>query len=120
MLLLLVACNTEIVVTPGQTACTDVDFANPAPSTLEWEPQGDEALVWRTYAFLDQSGLSFEPELGIEKGVLSVTETWVDGETDDPFCYVPQVTISGYTGELEVRWFTEESGETPFATLLLD
>ena len=120
MLLLLIACNTEVTVTPGQTACTDVDFANPAPSTLDWEPEAEGAHVWRSYVFLDQSGLGFDPDLGIEKGVLSVHEAWVEPETDDPFCYVPEITVTGYTGELEVRWFTDDSADTPFATLLLD
>lgn len=120
MLLLLVACTTEVLVTPGQTACTDVDFANPAESTVEWEPDGEGAHVWRTYVFLDQSGLSFEPELGIEKGVLSVHEKWVDAESEDPFCYVPELTVTDYTGTLELRWFTDDSGDTPFETLLLD
>ena len=98
MMLLLLACNQEVEVTPSQTACTDVDFANPAPSTLEWEPDGDGAHVWRTYVFLDQSGLTFSPDLGIEKGVLSIHEAWTEPESDDPFCYVPEVRITAYTG----------------------
>jgi len=121
MFLLLLACASEIEVTPAQSACTDVDFENPDPSELLWESTGDgQARVWRTYVFLDESGLGFAPELAIEKGVLSVTERWDEPETDDAFCYQPELEITGFRGALEVRWFLAEDDSVPFATVQLE
>lgn len=121
MLLLLLACSSEIQVTPGQSACVDVDFQDPDPSTLEWESTGEGAArVWRTYVFLDQSGLTFTPDLGIEKGVLTVNERWEEPETDDAFCYQPELEITDFRGVLEVRWFTEDDDTVPFATVQLE
>lgn len=120
LLTLLLGCGGEVTVTPDQGACHDVDYTNPAPSTLEWAPADGGADVWRTYVFLDQSGLAFDPDFEIANGVLTVRERWTSPEGDAPFCYEPHVLLGGYRGTLEVRWFTEDDPDVPFDTLLID
>lgn len=119
-LLAFLGCASEVQVTPDQGACTDVDYANPAPSVLDWAAEGEGARVWRSYVFLDQSGLTFAPDFSIERGVLSVYEAWTDPEGDDTFCYEPSVTVTGYRGSLEVRWYTEDDADVPFDTVIVE
>ena len=118
--LMLLGCGSTVEVTPSQSACTDVNYQDPAPSELGWEAAADGTRVWRTNVFLDQAGLSFDPELAIDHGTLSIFERWTEPETDDPFCYQPEVLLTDYVGRLEVSWFAEGDDAVPFATVVVD
>lgn len=117
-ILLFVACNQEIQVTPSQDGCTNFDYNNPADPVVDWVAQGDGALVSHQNVLLPESGLSFKPELVIDRGVLSVHEYWEDPANEEPFCYVANVLVQGYAGELEVRWYEGDDVE-PLNTFLI-
>jgi hypothetical protein len=119
-LLLTTACS-QVTLSYGDDGCTDYDFTDPAPSSLEWESTGDDAVrIWRTNALMEQSALQFTPDIQIEGKTIHVYEAWSGGETDDPFCYFPYVTAEGLTAKVQVRWYLEADDATPFDTVSIE
>jgi hypothetical protein len=116
-LLVLLGCGLNVDITPSTGACENYDFDSPAESTLEWEAQGDSAVrVWRTNGLLEQTGLVFDPEFEFEGRVISVHEAYSGGESDEPFCYAPEILLEGVSGKIEVRWYLE-GDDVPFKTV---
>lgn len=118
ILFALLACGGAVVIEPGQGGCTDVDLNDPEASSLTVALGEDSAVVTRTYVMLT-SGLAFDPTIQAEDGVVSVYEAWAetDEATEDPFCYAPTVTLTGGSGDAQVRWYLAEGDTTPFDTV---
>lgn len=117
--LFLLACSQELSMTPSQGGCTDFSYENPTPPALSWVPYADGATVTRSNILLDQSGLTFSPEVSVDHGVLVLREWWTEPETDDQFCYTASVYVEDFTGQIELRWYVGDD-ELPFETLLID
>lgn len=116
--LLLLACSSEISVTPDQGGCVDFSYADPGIPEVSWVPQGAGALVTRDDILLQQSGATFAPEVELDGTVLSLREYWVEPESDDQFCYTASVLVENFGRKLEVRWFVEDEPR-PYQTVIL-
>ena len=118
LVLLFLACNQEILVTPSQSGCTNFDYNNPAEPDVSFRTEEDGAYVTRTNILLPESGLTFTPDLTTDHGVLVVRERWSDPETEDQFCYVATLFLEDFGRQLEVRWYVGEE-DVPDETLIV-
>ena len=119
-LVLLVACGGKVEIQPGQAGCTDYNFEQPEESRLSVSMDGDVAVVQRTNVLIGGTAPVFEPEISVEGDVITVEKAWTGTDETTSFCYLPQVTVTGVTGKLQVRWFLEDDGTTPFDTVNLE
>lgn len=116
-LLLFLGCALDVAITPSTGVCQNYDFDSPADSTLEWEAAGEGAFrIWRTNALMEQTGLTFDPTFDFEGRDISLHEAWSGGESDESFCYAPEILLEGVTGAIEVRWYLEGE-DIPFKTI---
>lgn len=116
--LLLLACAQDLLITPSQSGCTNFDYNNPADPDVSYTPDVDGAYVNRVNILLQQSGLTFAPDLTNDNGVLIVRERWTDPEADDQFCYVATLFLQDFGNQLEVRWYLGDE-DTPDETLIV-
>lgn len=102
------------------TGCSDYDFDDVNPSTVQSDVDGDVADVWRTYVERDNLDDVFDPEMSGDGDVVEIRERWTAGSDGVATCLEPHVQISGFGAPIEVRWFTEENTGVPVDTLELE
>jgi hypothetical protein len=117
---LLVGCNSNIVIDPDLGTCTDINLDDPPASEVVGTAiPGGGAEVHRTAVFKEGSTLSFVPTIVAEGNTLSVHEAW-EGESDGTdMCFVPALNMSGVFAELQVRWFLPEDDVVPYSTVVI-
>ena len=119
-LVLLVACGGKVEIQPGQAGCLEYDFQNPEESRLTATMEDDVAVVQRSNVLIAGEEPVFEPEIAVDGDIITVQEVWTGAEGATSYCYLPQITVTGVSSKLQVRWFVEEDATTPFDTVNLE
>lgn len=118
LLLTLSACGAPpLVYHPDAPGCSDVDFDDPPPETLDVVQDGvDWALVHD--GVFQRCDAVFAPEVEADGRVIVVRERWeADGEGSCDTCFSPQIVFSQLSpGRYKARWYVEDD-EVPFGSL---
>lgn len=119
MLLLLLACVGNPVITPTTEGCHNYDFDDPKDSKIESSVKGDKADVYRSYVERENLDDEFAPDIVAEGNVVEVHEAWVPGSDGNATCLEPHVIIEEFGATIEVRWFTPDDDNVPLDTVTL-
>ena len=119
MLLLLIACVGNPVITPSTEGCQNYDFDDPQDSKIESSVKGDKADVYRSFVERENLDDAFDPEIVADGNVIEVHEAWVPGSDGNATCLEPHVLIEEFEATIEVRWFTPDDDNVPVDTVNL-
>jgi hypothetical protein len=117
MLILLVACVGNPVITPETEGCVDYDFNGPNKSEIVVNVSDGVADVYRSYVERDNLDDAFEPDIEAEGGLIKVYERWKKGSDGNATCLDPHLIIEEFGAPIEVRWYAPDDMNIPFDTV---
>lgn len=107
LLTLLLACGPqELQFVTSVEGCQDISFDETADPTLEYSAE-EPVAVWLNGVWLPQDSV-LDASVSTDGGIISVTEAWSEGTSEDTFCFAPTVTFEDAgSGRYEVFWYRD-------------
>ncbi len=117
MLLLLLACVGNPVLTPVTEGCQNVDPDDPQASKIVSSSKNGVGDVYRSY--IDRANLDdvFEPEIVTDGDVIEVHEAWLEGTDGNETCLEAHLVIEEFGAPVEVRWYAPDDDNVPVDTV---
>ncbi|MEC8382267.1 MAG: hypothetical protein VXZ96_18190 [Myxococcota bacterium] len=99
--------------------CSDTDLE--ADSTINWETDGENIVVWRNSVYKSSSAI-FTPKLSIEEDKIDLREFWEDDDNGEQYCFNPTIRLLNPEFEsAELWWFLgDETISEDIAELEID